>query len=306
MARAYLDANQKLPDALLLLDRAEKPLDEHATHKDGPRNHSPDSMKAQQATIAVTRAGIFVAMGRPAEALAILLPRKSEFKLASSYYLLGRALEATGDYSAAVDAYLESAVRPWKDQKEASAALETLWLRGKMGSSKELQRRIEAATAHDFADAAYVPHLLQHPAPSFDVTTLRGEHFSNAQLKGKIVVLNLWAVWCAPCLWELKPLQDFQQQHPELVVLTVVNTDNDAKQLKDIIQEKKLTSLRICQAPQELWQQFGAFGFPNTFVIDKTGNVRTQHLGGIPDVSRYLTADLTAISEVTPARPKPQ
>ena len=59
-------------------------------------------------------------------------------------------------------------------------------------------------------------------------------------------------------------------------------------------------SLRISQAPQELWQQFGAFGVPNTFVIDKTGSVRTQHLGGIPDVSRYITADLNVIADGTP------
>jgi peroxiredoxin len=81
------------------------------------------------------------------------------------------------------------------------------------------------------------------------------------------------------------------------VVLTIVNSDTDAKQLKDVIHEKKLTTLRISPASHELWQQLGAYGLPNTFIIDKNGNIRTQHVGGIPDVSRYLTADLSAIAE---------
>jgi cytochrome c biogenesis protein CcmG/thiol:disulfide interchange protein DsbE len=300
MARAYLDAKQKLPEALLLLDRAEKLIDEHSTPKNGQRYYPPDSVKVWKATVAVTRAGILVEMGRPGDALAILLPREHEFKLASSYYLLGRALEATGDNRAAIDAYLEAAVRPWGDQQRASDALEQLWLGEKMGSKKELQRHMEDAAAHDFADAGYEPHLLQHPAPNFDLTTLRGEHFSNTQLKGKIVVLNLWAVWCGPCLSELNPLQDLQHKHLEVVVLTVVNTDTDAKQLKDVIHEKKLTTLRISPASHGLWQQLGAYGVPNTFIIDKNGNIRTQHVGGIPDVSRYLTADISAIAEATP------
>jgi cytochrome c biogenesis protein CcmG, thiol:disulfide interchange protein DsbE len=139
-----------------------------------------------------------------------------------------------------------------------------------------------------------VPRLLRHPAPAFEVTTLRGEHFSNAELKGKVAVVNLWATWCAACLEELPALQEFQEEHPEVVVLTVVEKDTKEKDLRGVIREKKLKTLRIGEAPFELWQQFGAFGVPNTFVVDKNGNVRTQH-NGMEDVGRYLTADLQAI-----------
>ena len=134
--------------------------------------------------------------------------------------------------------------------------------------------------------------LLRHAAPQFEVTTLRGEHFSKEELKGKVAVVNLWATWCAACLEELPALQEFQEKHPEVVVLTVVEKDTNEKDLRGVIREKKLKTLRIGEAPFELW---GAFGVPNTFVVDKDGNVRTQH-NGMADVSRYLTADLQAIA----------
>ena len=78
------------------------------------------------------------------------------------------------------------------------------------------------------------------------------------------------------------------------MVLTVVEKDTNEKDLRGVIREKKLKTLRIGEAPFELWQQFGAFGVPNTFVVDKDGDVRAQH-NGMADVSRYLSADLQAI-----------
>lgn len=297
MARFYVDANRKFPEALRLLDNAEQTLRQCSTPSDDRPYYPPQTVKTHEGSIAVTRARILLAMNKPTEALAILLPRKAKFKQPSSFFLLGEALERTGDAKGAVGPYIEAATRPGRDQEAANVALRTLWNREKMGSKKALQARMDAAIAGQFTEADYAPRLLKHPAPKFDLTTLRGEQFTNSSLQGKLLILNLWAVWCGPCLSELQPLQDFQRTHPEVVVLTVVEENTDSKQLKEIIRDQKLTTLRISEAPQGFWQQFGAFGFPNTFVIDTAGNVRTQHYGGIPDVQRYLTADIGAIAK---------
>jgi hypothetical protein len=91
-------------------------------------------------------------------------------------------------------------------------------------------------------------------------------------------------------------LQDFQAKHPELIVLTVVDATTDPQALNDLIREEKLATLRIAPAPFELWSKLGAFGVPNTFIIDPSGQVRIQHLGSIQDVPHYLEADLSAIA----------
>jgi peroxiredoxin len=144
--------------------------------------------------------------------------------------------------------------------------------------------------------------VLNHPAPDFDLTTLRGERLTSSLLRGKKVVLDFWAVWCGWCLPELKPLQDFQEKHPELVVATVVQDSADARQIEKLIRDKNLTSLRISEAPSGLAEKFGGMGVPNTFIIDEAGYVRIQHNGSIPDVPRYLEADLKAITDAGPSK----
>jgi thiol-disulfide isomerase/thioredoxin len=242
------------------------------------------------------RADILIRLGRPAEALVILQPHKNEFTLGCSFYVYGKALDDSGDKRNAVESYLQAAVRASQCQQPASAALARIWQSEKLGSGEELQRRLESTTAQNFSNAKYTPRLLAHALPDFDLTTLAGEHLSNDRLRGKKLILDFWAVWCGPCLGELKALQDFQESHPDVVVLTVVDSSADPKQLKAVIHDRKLASLRVSLAPRGLWEQFGTTGVPDTLVIDESGFVRIQHSGAVPDVQRYLDADLQAIS----------
>lgn len=302
MARAYLETKQKLPEALTQLDEADKLFDQSAQNIPGRMHLNEWGVKIGKQNVAVLRAEVLLDMNKPAEALAVLLPRKSEFKRGHSYYLLGEALEGTGDKQGAADAYLESVVRPSGDQKNAEAALQRLWLSEKIGSKRELQQQIAAKVAQNFNATEYTPRVVGHPAPEFEVTTVRGEHLAAAQLRGKTVVLNFWATWCAPCVSELPGLQEFQQKHPETVVLTMVDESTETKALEDAIREKKLTVLRVARVPSEFWAKFGAGGVPTTLIVDGSGNVRIQHDGGVPDVPRYFEADLKAIAEAGPVK----
>ena len=58
--------------------------------------------------------------------------------------------------------------------------------------------------------------------PTFRVRCLDGNDFSLAEQRGKIVVLNLWATWCTPCVQELPHFDRLQREHPEdLAVLAI-------------------------------------------------------------------------------------
>ena len=302
MASLYVQANQKLPEALALLEEAEKLFDANVQNKPAKIHYFESTVKEMKLRIVTMRADILIRSGRPTEAVSILQPVKDQFTSGSPYYLLGKALQETGDKPAAIDAYLESVVRPSKDQQRANAALEALWSSEKLGSEQDLQQRIEAKLVQNFGTANYVPRLLGHPAPDFDLTTLNGERLSRSNLRGKKVILDFWAVWCGPCLRELKALQDFQEKHPELVVATVVDASTDQKQLEAVIRDRKLTSLRISTGPLDIRQRFGRGGVPDTFIIDENGFVRIEHLGAVPDVTRYFEADLKAIADAGPAK----
>jgi thiol-disulfide isomerase/thioredoxin len=303
MAGAYLEANQKLPQALVLLNEADGLMDLNSK-TDQPSSRYPDQqLKSWKGRIAITRADIFIRLNKPAEALAILQPWKNGFKLGWSFYVYGRALEGTGDKRAAVDAYSQSVVRVSQYQADANTRLEKLWLKQKLGTKNELRQRVDALSTQSFVDRNYRPQVLRHAAPEFELMTLNGEKLGSAQLRGKKVILNFWAVWCGPCRAELKELEQFQQDHSELVVLTAVDTAADSKDLRDLIREQGLKSLRIAPTPPGLMEKFGAYGFPNTFVIDENGFVRIEQLGGGVGISRYLTAGLDAIREAGAAGP---
>ncbi len=302
MASAYVQANQKLPEALALLDEADRLFDANRQNKQAKIHYFESTVRDVKLRIATMRGDILIRLGKPEGAVAILQPIRNKFTSGSPYYLLGKAFEKTGDKSAAIDAYLESVDRPSKDQQQANAALEALWSSEKRGSEEDLQQSIEAKLTQNFTNANYLPHLLNHPAPDFELTTLTGEKLSRASLHGKKVILDFWAVWCGPCLWELKPLQDFQEKHPEVVVATVVEESADQKQLEVIIREEKLTTLRISSMPMENRQKFAKAGVPDTFIIDENGFVRVEHLGSVPDVTGYLEADLKAIADAGPVK----
>lgn len=252
--------------------------------------------------MAILRAKILLELSRHEEAISVLQPLKGEFTSGSPYYMLGNALQEAGDKRGAIDAYLESVVRPSKEQQLAESSLKDLWASEKLGSDDELQQRIQTKLAQNFSKTDYDPRVVGHPAPEFDLTTLKGEKLRSAQLRGKKVILDFWAVWCGPCLCELKALDDFQEKHPELVVATVVDSSTDAKQLDAIIQTRKLANLRISSAASDIHSKFGTGGVSDTFIIDENGFVRIEHLGAVPDVAHYFDADLKAIAEAGPVQ----
>ncbi len=303
MAGAYLEANQKLPQALVLLNEADGLMHLNSKTAQPSLRYPEQQLKFWKGRIAITRADIFIRQGKPAEALAILQPWKNGFKLGRSFYVYGRALEGTGDRRGAVDAYLQSVVRVSQYQEDANTRLEKLWLKQKLGTKNELRQRVDALNTQSFVDQNYQPQILRHAAPEFELTTVNGEKLGSAQLRGRKIVLNFWAVWCGPCRAELKELEQFQQDHPNLVVLTAVDTTADSKDLRDLIREEGLKSLRIAPTPPGLMEKFGAYGYPNTFVIDENGFVRIEQLGGGVGISRYLTAGLDAIREAGAAGP---
>jgi len=137
MADIYVEADTNLTKAAQLLTDAGKLLDANAPQKWDSGRYDQEGVRLQKAHIAIVRAEILVRQGRSSEALGILVPRQKEFRLGSSFYVLGQALESTGQIQAAIDAYLESVVRPSSKQEEATAALKRLWLKEKLGMTSK-------------------------------------------------------------------------------------------------------------------------------------------------------------------------
>jgi thiol-disulfide isomerase/thioredoxin len=121
------------------------------------------------------------------------------------------------------------------------------------------------------------PQNLGSPAPTFTVSD--GEHTVDlAKLRGKVVLLNFWASWCAPCLEELPSLQALQQQLPEVQVVAI-SFDSDQSSYQRFLALHHDTLLNVWDPAEKVNTLYGTERPPETFLIDKQGLIRRKFIG---------------------------
>ncbi len=122
------------------------------------------------------------------------------------------------------------------------------------------------------------------PAPSYAAITLEGDSIALRDLKGRVVLLNLWATWCFPCRQEIPELQAL---HERLAPrgLEVVGVSVDARGAQEPIREfadEFGVTYPIWHDPDSrIINTFLAYGVPTTYLIDRDGMIRWKHLGPV-------------------------
>ena len=98
-------------------------------------------------------------------------------------------------------------------------------------------------------------------------------------LKGKIIVVDFWASWCAPCAKSFPVLDELQKKYADRVVVLAVNVD-EKKSKMDAFLEKHAVSFTIVRdAEQKLVAAVEPATMPTSFILDATGKVRFLHNG---------------------------
>jgi len=119
-------------------------------------------------------------------------------------------------------------------------------------------------------------------APAFAVTTTEGQRVSLDGLKGKAVLIDFWATWCAPCREALPHMKDIAKkfQGQPLVVLSV-SLDDDEQKWKAFVAKNEMTWPQYCDGGFKgpIATMFGVHSIPQTFTIDADGVLQDQHIG---------------------------
>ena len=114
-------------------------------------------------------------------------------------------------------------------------------------------------------------------APDFKITTDDGRTVTRANFGGKVLVLNFWASWCAPCVNEAPSLEAFERQMgPQGVVVLGVSIDTNEKRYRQFLQRFGITFPTARDPEANLSASYGTFLIPETYVIDSAGRVREK------------------------------
>jgi len=111
-------------------------------------------------------------------------------------------------------------------------------------------------------------------APDFSITADNGQTVTRTNFGGKLLVLNFWATWCAPCIEELPSLDEFQRQFANSgVVVLGVSMDKDEKLYKRFLSRANVSFLTARDPANKINAEYGTTKFPETYIINSDGKV---------------------------------
>ena len=145
-------------------------------------------------------------------------------------------------------------------------------------------------------------------APSYAARTIGGDSVSLALLRGKPVLLNVWATWCLPCKEEIPYLESLHGKHAAQglqIVGVSVDARGDESKIEEFARDFRMT-YPIWRDPDErVNTRFLAIGVPSTYLIDRDGILRWKHLGTLRATTPGFVAALEEVMKEKSPSPSP-
>jgi cytochrome c biogenesis protein CcmG/thiol:disulfide interchange protein DsbE len=127
--------------------------------------------------------------------------------------------------------------------------------------------------------------LVGKPASAFSLTTFDGQPLTLAGLRGRVVVLNFWASWCYPACYEEAPVLEagWHAYRDRGVVVVGVAIQDTPEAAQGFIRRFGLTFPTAPDPKGTVSIDYGVYGVPETFVIDRRGMIRKKHVGALTE-----------------------
>ena len=132
-----------------------------------------------------------------------------------------------------------------------------------------------------------------NPIPEFKLSDLDGKSFKSSQLRGRVVLLDLWATWCEPCLEDIPMLNrlyaNFGNRGLQVIGIAVQSgRTNDIRQHV----EKLGIKYPILVGNERIMELYVPVGFPVRYLISRDGRIAAKYLGSLPDQEKKRQTDL--------------
>lgn len=142
-------------------------------------------------------------------------------------------------------------------------------------------------------------------APDFSFTSMAGEFLSSDDLRGKVVLIDFWATWCAPCVHATPGLARIQKKYKDdpLVILGV-SADRDQALWKAFIEKHRLEWTHFYDDRRMMANRFTVNGYPTYILVDHEGIIQYRQQGWSPQVDSQIEGELRSMIKKAKAAPQ--
>ncbi len=132
------------------------------------------------------------------------------------------------------------------------------------------------------------------PAPAFSFPGLDGKKVSLSDYKGKVVLVNIWATWCPPCVDEMPSMEKlyrkFKEQNFEILAVSI--DESGSKAVAPFMKKNRLTFPALIDSDGTIKSAYRITAIPESFIIDKQGVIVKKIVGPLdwadPQVFRFI------------------
>jgi len=139
----------------------------------------------------------------------------------------------------------------------------------------------DSAAASSMGEGEFSPTDPPLPAPEVAVTARDGRTVRLAELRGRPVLINLWATWCAPCVREMPSLERLAAERGQSLTVMAISEDRRGEQaVAPFVDRHGLAELPIfLDSKSDVAHAFGVDALPTTILIDSRGREVGRYLG---------------------------
>jgi peroxiredoxin len=129
-------------------------------------------------------------------------------------------------------------------------------------------------------DSAPLP---DHPAPDFALPQLDGTPLELRDLRGQVVLINVWATWCPPCRAEMPAIQQAYAEYRDRgFIVLAINQREDADAITSFLEQHQLTFPILLDRDGQASAAYQASALPSSFFVDRRGVIRAVYRGPMP------------------------